>query len=173
MEATDVQQSMENTAQQGHEAQQQQRTFTQEELNRAIEKRLERERKKYPNTEELEQFKQWQQSQQTEQQKWDTLQKERNDFESQLYSTQKELEQMKRERYLISKGVAVDDVDYYAFKIAKEMNDDDFETAAESYLKNNEKKKNTTTIVNFGVDANRGNKAISLADEINRKLRGE
>ena len=80
---------------------------------------------------------------------------------------------MKRERYLISKGVAVDDVDYYAFKIAKEMNDDDFETAAESYLKNNEKKKNTTTIVNFGVDANRGNKAISLADEINRKLRGE
>ncbi len=26
---------------------------------------------------------------------------------------------MKRERYLISKGVAVDDVDYYAFKIAK------------------------------------------------------
>ncbi len=172
MEATDVQQSMENTAQQGQEAQQQQRTFTQEELNRAIEKRLERERKKYPNTEELEQFKQWQQSQQTEQQKWDTLQKERNDFESQLYSTQKELEQMKRERYLISKGVAVDDVDYYAFKIAKEMNDD-FETAAESYLKNNEKKKNTTTIVNFGVDANRGNKAISLADEINRKLRGE
>lgn len=92
MEATDVQQSMENTAQQGQEAQQQQRTFTQEELNRAIEKRLERERKKYPNTEELEQFKQWQQSQQTEQQKWDTLQKERNDFESQLYSTQKELE---------------------------------------------------------------------------------
>lgn len=173
MEATDVQQSMENTAQQGQEAQQQQRTFTQEELNRAIEKRLERERKKYPNTEELEQFKQWQQSQQTEQQKWDTLQKERNDFESQLYSTQKELEQMKRERYLISKGVAVDDVDYYAFKIAKEMNNDDFETAAESYLKNNEKKKNTTTIVNFGVDANRGNKAISLADEINRKLRGE
>lgn len=173
MEATDVQQSMENTAQQGQEAQQQQRTFTQEELNRAIEKRLERERKKYPNTEELEQFKQWQQSQQTEQQKWDTLQKERNDFESQLYSTQKELEQMKRERYLISKGVAVDDVDYYAFKIAKEMNDDDFETAAERYLKNNEKKKNTTTIVNFGVDANRGNKVISLADEINRKLRGE
>lgn len=177
METTNVQQGMENTAQQGQETQQQEqqeKTFTQEDLNKAIEKRLERERKKYPNAEELEQFKKWQQSQQTEQQKWDTLQKERNDFESQLSSTQKELNQMKRERYLISKGVPVDDVDYYAFKITKQMNDDDdFETAAENYLKNNDKKHNTTTIVNFGVNANKGHTTLSLADEINRKLRGE
>lgn len=177
METTNVQQGMENTAQQGQEAQQQEqqeRTFTQEELNRAIEKRLERERKKYPSVEELEQFKQWQQSQQTQQQKWDNLQNERNDFESQLSSTKKELEQMKRERYLISKGVPVDDVDYYAFKIAKAMKeDDDFEVEADNYFKNNDKKQNATTIVSFGVNANKGNKAVSLADEINRKLRGE
>ncbi len=181
METTDIRQDMENTAQQGQEAQQQaqqqeqqEKTFTQKEMNRLIEKRIERERKKYPNAEELEQFKQWQQNQQTEQQKWSTLQKERNDFENQLFSVQKELEQMKRERYLISKGVAVDDVDYYAFKISKMMNDDDdFEMVAENYLKNNEKKQNTTTIVNFGVNGNQGNATLSLADEINRKLRGE
>lgn len=175
METTNVQQGMENTAQQEQETQQQEqqeKTFTQKEMDRLIEKRLERERKKYPSIEELEQFKQWQQSQQTEQQKWDKLQSERNDFESQLSSTKKELEQMKRERYLISKGVPVDDVDYYVFKIAKMMQqDDDFETVAENYMKEKQQKQNT--IVNFGVSANKGGKSLSLADEINRKLRGE
>ena len=151
-EMTSAQQGAETTVQQEAE-----KTFTQEEVNRVVEKRLERERKKYPSSEELEQFRQWQQSQQTQAEKWENLQKERNSFE------------MKREKYLLAQGIAAEDVDYYAFKIAKAMQEnDDFETVAQNYLK----EKKNYSIVNFGLNTTNQGKTLSLADQINQKLRG-
>lgn len=166
---TNIQQGMEETT---TVQQEQEKTFTQEELNRTIEKRLERERKKYPSTEELEQFKQWKESQQTQAEKWENLQKERNTFEAQLLEAQKEVTQMKQERYLLSQGIAMEDVDYYAYKIAKTMQDgDDFETAAKKYLTENQKKQNT--IVNFGLNTSNQGKSFSFGEQINKQLRGE
>ena len=163
-EMTSAQQGAETTVQQEAE-----KTFTQEEVNRVVEKRLERERKKYQSSEELEQFRQWQQSQQTQAEKWENLQKERNSFEAQFLESQKELTQMKREKYLLAQGIAAEDVDYYAFKIAKAMQEnDDFETVAQNYLK----EKKNYSIVNFGLNTTNQGKTLSLADQINQKLRG-
>ena len=50
----------------------------------------------------------------------------------------KELEQMKNEKVLSSKGVKADDLDYVLFKISKLVNDKtDFNKAAEQFLKDN------------------------------------
>ena len=55
-----------------------------------------------------------------------------------LTAVQAELEQYKREKFLLGKGVAADDVDYYAFKVGKLVSDTtDFEKAAEQFLKDN------------------------------------
>ena len=52
--------------------------------------------------------------------------------------TQAELEQFRREKFLLGKGVPSDDVDYYAFKIGKLVTDTvDFEKATSVYLKDN------------------------------------
>lgn len=50
----------------------------------------------------------------------------------------KELEQMKNEKVLLSKGVKSDDVDYVLFKVSKLVNDKTgFSKAAEQFLKDN------------------------------------
>ena len=164
-------QNMEHTAQEQEQTQkpEQEKRFTQEELEEKIRKRLERERKKYPSEESLAEFQKWKESQQTEQQKWKNLQKEKEDIQKQFEQLQQEAETLKRE-----------DVDYYAFKIGKQMKDeDDFETVANDFVKEKRKqleeknKQKETTIVSFGSQADNGAKMMSLGEEINRKLRGD
>ena len=114
----------------------QEKTFTEDEVNAIVEKRLNRERKKYPGEEELTAFRSWKESQQTEKERWDSLSKERDEATTALSAAQAELEQYKRERLLLQKGVPAEDVDYYAFKIGKLVTDSlPFEKAAEQYLK--------------------------------------
>ena len=185
MEGTNTQTSTQNvgtTAQQQEQqqGQQQEKLFTQEELEEKIKRRLERERKKYPSDEDLMEFQKWQESQQTQQQKWDTLKGERDTFAQQLKENQKELEQLKRERFLLSQGIALEDADYYAFKISKTMEEvEAFETAAKQYLKEKDitnrqhSKQQQRAFVSFGKQSDGGTKAMSIGDEINRKLRGE
>ena len=112
------------------------RKFSQAELDDVVEKRLARERKKFPSQEELTAFRAWQETQQTEQQKQQRILNERNTFEARVTELEAQIEQARRERLLISKGVAADDVDYYVFKIGKLTTDStDFDKAAETYLK--------------------------------------
>lgn len=67
-----------------------------------------------------------------------TLTTERDTARADLTKAQAELEDLKREKYLIGKGVKADDVDYYAFKIGKLVTDKKtFEQAAEDFLKEN------------------------------------
>lgn len=112
------------------------KTFTQSEVNDLISKRLDRERKKYPNDEELTAFRAWKESQQTEKERWDNLTAERDTARTALDAANAELEQYRREKFLLSKGVSAEDVDYIAFKVGKLVNDTtDFETAADAWLK--------------------------------------
>ncbi len=112
------------------------RTFTQAEMDSIIGKRLAKAMKGMPGEEELTAFRAWKQSQQTENEKMDALQRERDESAAALTAAQAELEQYKREKYLLSKGVNGEDVDYYAFKIGKLVSDElTFEKAAEQYLK--------------------------------------
>lgn len=111
-------------------------TFTQAEGDALIGKRLAKAMKGMPSEEELSAYRAWKESQQTEKDRMDTLTRERNESKSALASAQAELEQLKREKLLLNKGVPTDDVDYYAFKIGKLVTDSkDFEKAAEEYFK--------------------------------------
>lgn len=119
-------------------ATEQEKTFTQADVDTLIEKRLARERKKYPSEDEMKSFRDWKESQQTEKDRWDALTKERDTARTDLASVQSELEQLKREKILVSKGVPAEDVDYYAFKIGKLVTENiTFEKAAEEFLKEN------------------------------------
>jgi len=112
------------------------KTFTQAEVDSIVGKRLAKAMKGMPAEEELTAFRAWKESQQTEKERWDTLTKERDAARTDLTAAQTELEQFRREKFLLGKGVSADDVDYYAFKIGKLVTDTvDFEKAAETFFK--------------------------------------
>lgn len=114
------------------------KTFTQAEVDTLIGKRLAKAMKGVPSEEELSAYRAWKESQQTEKEKWDNLQRERDEGKTALTAAQMELDQLKREKFLLNKGISADDVDYYAFKIGKLVTDSKtFEQAAEDYLKEN------------------------------------
>ncbi len=132
---TNTQQGQENVSTEGA-VEQQAATFTQADVDNIVNKRLERERKKYPSADELTAFRAWKESQQSENDKLNALQRERDESAAALTAAQAELEQYRREKYLLSKGVSGEEVDYYAFKIGKLVTDElTFEKAAEQYLK--------------------------------------
>lgn len=112
------------------------KTFTQAEVDTLIGKRLAKAMKGMPSEEELSAYRVWKENQQTEKEKWDNLTKERDAGKAALTAAQAELEQLKREKMLLNKGVPADDVDYYTFKIGKLVSDGKtFEQAAEEFLK--------------------------------------
>lgn len=156
----------------------QEKTFTEDEVNSIVEKRLARERKKYPGEEELSAFRSWKESQQTEKERWDSLSKERDEATTALSAAQAELEQYKREKLLLEKGVPAEDVDYYAFKIGKLVDDDTpFEKAAEQYLADHSPKQPAPPSHAMRVDSSAplsgGAPTMTLAERINKELRGE
>ena len=114
------------------------KTFTQAELDSIVGKRIAKAMKGMPGETELTEFRAWKGSQQTEKERWDALTRERDESKIALTAAQAELDQYKREKFLLDKGVPADDVDYYAFKIGKLVTDTtDFEAAAEQFLKDN------------------------------------
>lgn len=114
------------------------KTFTQAELDSIVGKRIAKAMKGMPGEEELTAFRAWKESRQTEKERWDTLAKERDESRATLTAAQTELEQYRREKFLLGKGVPAEDVDYYAFKVGKLVTDTtDFQKAAEAYLKDN------------------------------------
>lgn len=116
----------------------QERTFTQAELDAIVGRRMDAAMRGVPSKEELQAFRTWKESQQSEQERWNTITAERDAARTELTAAQAEIEQYKREKLLIGKGVPTEDVDYYAFKIAKLVTDTvDFEAAANQYLKDN------------------------------------
>lgn len=115
-------------------------TFTQAEVDALVSKEKARAvakaTKGMPDESELTAFRAWKDSQQTEQERWDNLTRERDTVKTQLTAAQAEIEQYKREKLLLSKGVPAEDVDYYSFKIGKLVSEDKtFEQAAEEYMK--------------------------------------
>lgn len=147
------------------------KTFTQADVDAMIQKRLERERKKYPGEDELAAFKAWKESQQTEKEKMETLTGERDTARNQLAEVTAQLEQMRREKFLTGKGVPAEDLDYYTFKIAKLVTEEKtFEAAAEEFLKENKPK---TTRVDTSASLEKGAKGATTQNEtMNALIRG-
>lgn len=112
------------------------KTFTQAELDSIVGKRIAKAMKGVPEKEELDAFYKWKEGQQTEREKQEKRDKELSESKTALAVANAELEQYRREKFLLGKGVSAEDVDYYAFKIGKLVTGTtDFETAAEAYLK--------------------------------------
>ncbi len=148
----------------------QEKAFSEDEVNAIVQRRLERERKKYPGEEELAAFRSWKESQQTEKEQRDSLSKERDEANAALAAAQAELEQFRRERLLLEKGVPTGDVDYYAFKIGKLVTDSlPFEKAAEGFLK--EKQPGAVT-VDLSAPLGGGPAPKSPSETMNALLRG-
>ncbi len=90
-----------------------------------------------------------------------------------LEAARRDAEQLRRERFLLLKGVAEDDLDYFVFKIDKLVNDEtDFESAATAFLKQREKKP-PAGIFRSGAKMTGGApRAASASETMNRLIRG-
>ena len=108
------------------------KTFTQEELNKIVQERLDKEKKKMPSKEELKAFKDWQESQKTAEQK-------QAEKEAEYQKTLNELNTLKQTNAVLEAGVNKDDVDYVLFKVSKM--EGDFDENLTKFLKDNPKYK--------------------------------
>ena len=155
-------QGMENTAlEQG-------KTFTQADVDKLIQTRLERERKKYPSEEEITAYRTWKDSQQTEQERQAKRDKELADSKSALSAAQSELEQVKRDKYVLSKGLTGDDAEFIAFKALKMVDDKTtFEQAVDKLTENRQKVK-----FDWTAPAGGGDKPNATNAAMNSLIRG-
>ena len=149
----------ERTESQVEETEQEQegRTFTQAEVDELINKRMARVKKGLPSDEELTAYREWKAKQNPEPAKATP---------DELETARMEAEMTRRENYLLRKGIDPDDVDYYVYRISKEMDGEtDFEDAAEDYLKKHNKKNpvrmDTGARLNSGAKAKTGNEAMN------------
>ena len=116
------------------------KTFTQEEVDAMIGKRLAKAMKGIPSEEEITAYRTWKDSQQTEQERQAKREKELADSKSALSAAQAELEQVKRDKYVLSKGLTGDEAEFIAFKALKMVNDKTtFEQAVDKLTENRQK----------------------------------
>ena len=106
------------------------KTFTQEELNKIVQERLDKEKKKMPSKEDLKAFKDWQESQKTAEQK-------QAEKDAEYQKTLNELNTLKQTNAVLSAGVNRDDADYVLFKVSKM--EGEFEENLAKFLKDNPK----------------------------------
>lgn len=150
-------QGTENTA---HE---QEKTFTQADVDKMIQTRLDRERRKYPSDDEMTAYRTWKDSQQTEQERQAKREKEFADNKSALTAAQAEVQQLKREKYVLSKGLTGEEAEFIAFKALRMMDDKTtFEQAVDKLTENRQKVKfDWTAPVGGGDKPNANNAAMN------------
>lgn len=116
------------------------KTFTQEEVDAMIGKRLAKAMKGIPSEEEITAYRTWKDVQQTEQERQEKRDKELAESKSALTAAQAEIEQMKRDKYVLSKGLTGDDAEFIAFKALKMVDSKTtFEQAVDKLTENRQK----------------------------------
>lgn len=114
---------------------QEQKTFTQEELNTIVETRLAKAKKDMPSKEELKKYNEWKEAQKTEQEKM-------AEKETEYQKVLAEKEQIINENKILKSGVNAEDTDYVLFKVTKM--EGDFEENLNKFLKDNPRFLNKT-----------------------------
>lgn len=114
---------------------QEQKTFTQEELNTIVETRLAKVKKDIPSKEELKKYNEWKEAQKTEQEKM-------AEKETEYQKALAEKEQIINENKILKSGVNAEDTDYVLFKVTKM--EGDFEENLSKFLKDNPRFLNKT-----------------------------
>lgn len=144
------------------------KTFTQEEVDAMIGKRLAKAMKGVPSEEELTAYRTWKDSQQTEQERQAKRDKELAESKSALSAAQSELEQVKRDKYVLSKGLTGDDAEFIAFKALKMVDDKTtFEQAVDKLTENRQKVK-----FDWTAPAGGGDKPNATNAAMNSLIRG-
>lgn len=150
-------------------ATQQEKTFTQAEVDAMIQRRLERDRKKYPSEDELASFREWKCNQQTEQAATANLVRERDEATTNLANATTELDELKRKYYVATKGIVGDEAEFIVFKASRMVTDNvTFEQAVEELLKDR-KKPTFDWMAPVGGGTPVGS---TLSERINNQLRG-
>lgn len=97
---------------------------------------------------------------------------ERDNAQAENARLQAELDGLKNEKFLVSKGVPADMVDFYAFKIGKLVTDKkNFEQAADEYLKENPPANVVKVSTGGGVGGNGGGQPTKPNDIMNAIFR--
>lgn len=149
-------------------AQQQEKTFTQADVDKLIQTRLERERKKYPSEEEITAYRTWKDSQQTEQERQAKQAKDLADSKAALSASQAEVEQLRRDKYVLSKGLTGEDAEFIAFKATKMVSDKTtFEQAVDALTANRKK-----ATFDWTAPAGGGTKENTANQQMNALIRG-
>lgn len=144
------------------------KTFTQEEVDAMIGKRLAKAMKGIPSEEEIAAYRTWREGQQTEQERQAKRDKELADSKSALTAAQTEIEQMKRDKYVLSKGLTGDDAEFIAFKALRMVDDKTtFEQAVDKLTENRQKVK-----FDWTAPAGSGEKKVDINAAMNSLIRG-
>lgn len=152
----------------GNTAQQQEQTFSQADVDRMIQQRLERERRKYPSEEELTAFNTWKANNQTEQQKAAQRERDLTKAQTDLQAAQSELEQLKRERYVTSKGLSGEEAEFVAYKAAKMVDSKTtFEQAVDALTESRKK-----VTFDWSASAGDGDREAKTNAAMNQLIRG-
>ena len=152
----------------GITAPEQEKTFTQADVDKLIQTRLDRERKKYPSEEEITAYRTWKDGQQTEQERQAQQAKDLADSKAALTASQAEVEQLRRDKYVLSKGLTGEDAEFIAFKAMKMVNDKTtFEQAVDALTANRKKATFDWTAPTGG-----GTKENTANQQMNALIRG-
>ena len=143
------------------------KTFTQEEVDAMIGKRLAKAMKGIPSEEEIAAYRTWREGQQTEQERQAKRDKELADSKSALTAAQAEIEQMKRDKYVLSKGLTGEEAEFIAFKGLKMVDDKTtFEQAVDQLTENRQKVR-----IDWAAPAGGGEKKIDVNAAMNSLIR--
>lgn len=146
----------------------QEKTFTQADVDKLIQTRLERERKKYPSEEEITAYRTWKDGQQTEQERQAKQAKDLADSKAALTASQAEVEQLRRDKYVLSKGLTGEDAEFIAFKAMKMVSDKTtFEQAVDALTTNRKK-----ATFDWAAPAGGGTKENTANQQMNALIRG-
>ena len=135
------------------QSQEEEKKFTQSELDEKINKRLARQDKKFEKefkeSDEYKAFVDYQESKKTDDQKIQDQLNKMADIEKQNSDYKAQLENYKNRDILRSKNVKEEFVDYINFEVSKLVNEEnDFNTALEKYLEDNDQYLNSETTDN-------------------------
>lgn len=155
------------TAQGGSEA-----TFTQAEVDNIVAKRLARATRGMPSEDELKAYNAWKANQQSEADKLKDIEKERDAEKTARLAAEAKITQYEREKYLTSKGVSADELEFYCFKIGQKVTDTvSFEKAADAFLK--ERKPAGVRVDISAPVGGSGNRENGTNDAMNALIRGK
>lgn len=144
------------------------KTFTQEEVDAMIGKRLAKAMKGIPSEEEIAAYRTWKDSQQTEQERQAKQAKDLADSKAALTASQAEVEQLKRDKYVLGKGLTGEDAEFIAFKALKMVDDKTtFEQAVDKLTENRQKVK-----FDWTAPAGGGEKKTDINAAMNDLIRG-